>query len=782
MSEYFATGSSWASGCVRASLALVCSMLSLSAFAASNQPARIIEEIVVTAEKREGTLQSTPIAITAIGQQEIEARGIQDMSEVQYIAPNLTFNQTGPTGFITMRGVGLEFTTIDAEPGVALYSDGTYRGGSMASTLGMFDLERIEVVRGPQGTLNGRNSTGGSINIVSRLPGDEASFEAAILGGDYDRYRLELAGDIPVSDNLAIRLAGVREDRGGYSDNSTLDKDEDGMEYTILKGSAVYTPTDNLEVILRAEYGDSEQTGPLYLYTKEYTVAPLLTSPSNPGGLLNIPGNFCGPVSCADFYGIQFPEGVSPITNPRKTKGETPTEQDVESTGGSLTMNYQMNEDITLRSITSFYDQELDGRHRDIDGTELAFFTTVREEDQEEFSQELTLLGSSGSLDWILGGYYYESDVSGMYLFEIPALQTFFESFFGIAAFGTGPLPPGSMANFGTRIDGTTSVVPFLDDSFKEEIESKAIYAQGTYNFSDTLRATLGVRRTDDDKKFSQTSRDNLFGEQCTNQKSEQDWSETTGKIGIDADLSDTMLLYGSVSRGYRAGGFDAGACFDEFDPETLTAYEVGLKMDPSDTLRVNLSAFVYDYEDYQARLFTTTGTTVLNASGADIMGAEAEFTWLATDRFRIDGSASFLDSEFKDFLAQNPMRPEDGLVQLKGNSLLRAPEFQASLTAEYDVPTSAGLLTFRGEYAYLDEQHHSLFNDPLALEPSRSIVNARVFLQPARFENVTITGFVNNLTDDEYKVMYVLSGLVGGVTNTYGAPRTWGVQIRYKI
>jgi len=759
-----------------------CSVISTFTFAESSVSERFMEEIIVTAQKREAGLQSTPIAITAIGQEEIELRGIQDMSDVQYMAPGVTYNQTGPTGFITMRGVGMEFTTINAEPGVSLHTDGAYRGGSMAPTLGMFDLERIEIVRGPQGTLNGRNSTGGSINIISRLPGDETSFEAAFLGGDYDRYRVELAGDLPVSDNFAIRLAGVRDERDGYSKNSTLNKDEDGSEYTILKGAAVFTPTDELEVILRAEYSDSEQTGPLYLYSQEFTVAPLLTSPSNPGGLLNLAGNFCGAQSCADAFGIQFPTGVSPITDPRKTRGETPTLQEIETTGVNLTINYQINEDITLRSITSFYDQEL-AAVRDIDGLDLSFFTTVREEDQEEFSQELTLLGKTGNLDWIVGAYYYESEVSGLYTFEIPALQTFFESFFGIAAFGSGPLPAGSMAAFGTRIDGSTPAVPFLDDGFEEDIESRAIYAQGTYHFSDKLRGTVGIRSTEDEKQFSQTSRDNLFGEQCTNQLSEQDWSETTGKVGIDADLSGSMLLYGSVSTGYRSGGFDGGACFDEFDPETLTAYEVGLKTNLSDSLRVNLSAFVYDYEDYQARLFTAIGTTVLNAEGADIQGAEIEFNWLATERFRVDGSISYLNTEFKGFLAQDPMRPQNGLVDLEGNSLLRAPELQASLTADYDIPLSSGLLTLRGEYAFMDEQHFSLFDDPLGLEPSRSMLNARVFFQPSseKFKDVTITGFVNNLRDDEYKVMYVLSGFVGGVTNAYGAPRTWGIQVRYR-
>lgn len=162
-------------------LALALSVVSSAVFAEGEQ--NYIEEITVTAEKTESSLQSTAISITAIGEDTIRERGLDSFYDVQYLAPNVTYNQAGPTGFITMRGVGLEFTTIMAEPGVSLHSDGVYKGGSMSSSSALFDLERIEVVRGPQGTLNGRNSTGGSVNLYSRMPGDEASFEFGFFGG-----------------------------------------------------------------------------------------------------------------------------------------------------------------------------------------------------------------------------------------------------------------------------------------------------------------------------------------------------------------------------------------------------------------------------------------------------------------------------------------------------------------------------------------------------------------------------------------------------------------------
>ncbi len=732
------------------------SAMSAVAFAQSGVPERIIEEVIVTAQKKESALQSTPIAITAIGQDEITRRGIKSMHDVQYLAPGVSFNQTGPTGFITMRGVGVEFTTIMAEPGVSLHSDGVYKGGSMSSTIAMFDLDRIEVLRGPQGTLNGRNSTGGSVNIHSRLPGDEASFEAGFMAGDYSRTRIELAGDIPISDTFAIRLAGARDDREGYIKNSTLGRDEDGEEYTILKGSAVWKPTEQLEFIFRADYFDTEQTGPVYLFT---------TPVSGP--------------CCDTFGGI-----VTPGPSPWRSTGETPNDQDVEVRGYSLTINYEFNDGLSLRSITSDSSQELKAI-RDIDGTSVPFLHSYRAEDMDEFSQELTLLGTTGKLDWIFGGYYYESESNYLGEFNFPALTDTFRAIYG-AAFGLpGPLP--TLEGLADRLvpdSGRNDPnLLFLDDVIFEETESKAIYAQGTYSFTDNLRATLGVRSTKDEKTFIQSSSDNLFtGDACILQESNEDWSETTGRIGVDADLPNGWLIYGSVSSGYRSGGFDGGSCFDPFDPESLLSYEVGLKMDISQTLRVNATAFIYDYEDYQARLFTPLGTETLNADGADIQGVEVEFDWLASEQLRLSGSVSYLNSEFKSLSAQDPMAPENGFVELKGNSLLRAPELQANLTVAYDFRLDFGLLTVQGEIAYMDEQHHSLWNTDIGLEPSRTMTNYRVFFEPAAVENVSISAFVNNASDDEYHVMVLNSGLTGGTTTAYGAPRTWGVQLRYKM
>ena len=751
--------------------------------AESNVSERFTEEIVVTAEKKESALQSTPIAITAIGQEAIRFREIQNMDEVQYLAPGVSFNQFGPTGFVSMRGVGMEFTVISAEAGVAMYTDGVYRGTSMSAVNSMFDLDRIEVVRGPQGTLNGRNSTGGSVNLISRLPGDEASFEASFMYGDYDRYRVVLSGDMPVSDNFAIRVAAMKDERDGYAYNSTLNQEEDDSDITLIKGSAVFTPRDDLEFIFRFEHSDVEVGGPIYLATSSFPVAPFFISHTNPGGALSFAPGICGAASCIDALGLDIPAGVSNITDPRSTSGGSPTEASSATEGYSLTVNYDISDDITLRYIGSYHDQEYDAI-RDIDGTTLGFFDSIRAEEMDEVSHELTLLGNSDKLDWVVGAHYYQSDTHHLGQFFLPDITATYEAIVGLFFFGA-PLPPGSLAGFGLRAtDDSATSVAFLDDEYTQDTESVAYYAQATYSLTDSLRATLGVRTTKDDKLMFQTSRNNILDpDQCTRNRNEDDWSETTGKFGLDYDISDSAMVYGSVSRGYKSGGFDAGPCFDDYEPEILTAYEIGLKTELLDSaMRMNVAAFVYDYEDYQARLFQETSTQVLNAPGADIQGAEIEINWLATERLRIDGSISYLDTDFSSFETQNPMRPELGTVNLDGNSLLRSPELQATLVVDYDIPMESGLLTLSGEWAFMDEQYFTIFNDPEALEPSRNMVNLRVRFEPSseNLENLSFTAFVQNARDEEYANGYILAAFTGAVNNTFGPPRTWGIQINY--
>ena len=650
------------------------------------------------------------------------------------------------------------------------------------------------MLRGPQGTLFGRNSTGGALNVITRLPGEEAAFDASVIYGDYDRTRVELSGDIPVSPGtFALRAAVAHDTRDGYTDNNLTGREEDDAESTFAKVAAVISPSDKVDIILRAEYTDSVIGGPPFIKTDENPVPPLFLSTSNPGGILSFPGS-CGPVSCADAFGLALsPPGVG-SDDPREIFSDGDTEFERESFGFSATIEADLTDTMTLKSITSYFDIEQIGDQSNNDGVDITFLTDNYKQENEEWSQEFTLSGSTENFEWIGGVYYYESDIEEVFLFTLPALQATFEAVFGI--FGGGPpLPSGSLAFFGTRFDGSAAPFPFLDFGVEQELTSLAVYGQGTYSFTDSLRGTFGLRWTEDEKDATQTVVNNIGGDFCRDLALEDEWEEVTGKIGLDADIGENTLLYGSVSTGFKAGGFNGGQCGNPYDPETLTAYEIGAKARFLDnTLQLNVTAFFYDYEDLQARLFINNASIVQNAADAETYGAEIEWLWLASERFRLDGSISVLNSEFKDFVSTDPLLPQVGtncnpltgldcLQDLSGNDLLRAPDLKATVTAEYDIPLGqSGMLTLRGEYAYTDEMYHTVFNNDFARQDDYSLTNARLIWTPAggALEGFKFIAFVENISDEEFVMIHAPNATTGGTISQFGPPRTWGVQVRF--
>ena len=753
-----------------------------------------IEEVVVTAEKREATVQETPVAVTALTRENLEVRNIDDLAQVQFAAPALVFSEIADMAQITIRGVGVDISQMDAEPGVALYADGIYRGGLTSSSSLLFDLERIEVLRGPQGTLYGRNSTGGSLNVISRLPGEEAAFEAALLYGDYNRTRVDLSADLPVSPGLfALRAAVAIDRRDGYTDNRFTGREEDDANSKFAKLAAVISPNERVELTLRAEYTDTFSGGPPWVNTDDHPVPPLLLSTGNPGGILGIPGTLCGPATCAEALGLNLsPPGVG-SRDPRNTYADGVTEYDRESWGASATLDWDLSDNVHMKSITSYFDIEQLGVNTNNDGVDIAYLTDIYVQTNEEWSQEFTFTGTSAKLDWILGAYYYKSDIDQLFQFDLPALQATFEALFGLFAGGP-PLPPGSLTAFGSRINGQAVPFPFLDFRVTQDLTSTAFYGQGTYDLTNRLRGTLGVRWTRDEKKDQQTVRNNIGGDFCENLALADEWDEVTGKLGLDMDLGENTLLYATMSTGFKAGGFNGGSCNNQFEPETLNAYEVGTKSRLlNNTLQLNLSAFYYDYQDLQARLFINNASIVRNATDAETFGVELEGLWLATPNFRVEGSVSYLKAEFKDFLSTNPLDPHIGmdcnpatgldcLQDLSGNQLLRAPEWKANLTAELDIPIGAGSLTLRGEYAYTDELYHTVFNDAFARQDSISLFNARAIWTPpaSAVAGLKVIAFVENVGDEEYVMMHSPNATTGGTISHFGPPRLWGLQVRY--
>ena len=714
-----------------------------------------IEEIVVTAQKRESSLQETPIAITAFSSEAIDDRQIEGMPQIQYLAPNLVFNTLGGTTNLYMRGIGTDINDSLAEPGVAMYVDGVYQGVTGDQSAIYNDLERIEVLRGPQGTLYGRNSTGGNVHMFTRDPTFEPEFSASLLAGRYDRVKASVsAGGALMENRIAARASVVLDQRDGVRTNPYDGDDIDKRDLTSGRLAVLFTPTENIDFTLRGDWTKRDDDTPRWDYLEV------------------VPNSGLNPFM---FGGVSAP-GSDKIMNNSKTSYDT----DMWGVSGTLEWSLL---NTTLRSITAYRESDWGGPY-DNDGTDIDFLKARPAQTSEQFSQEFELIGSAldSRVDWIVGVYYFQQDSMAEYTYELNALQPVMEGAFG--------LPPGGLADpslnpfWAPRINtGEGEPYPFNDFNSVQDTTSSAVFAQGTWHATDQLRLTAGARYTSDEKDVVQTRTINISPDGCVDLKQSAEWNETTWKFGVDYDLSERVMVYGSVSRGFHAGGFNGGSCGDEYDPETVLAYEAGVKSQfADDRVQLNVAAFYYDYDDYQARLFVDQMALVENAAKATVQGIEAEFVIMPFAGLELDGSVSWLDGEFDRFAADNPMTPSTDLVDLEGNQLLRSPEYSFNLGAQYTLGSAHrdSSLTMRYEVAYKDDYELTIFNDDFARIDAYTVQNARLIWNSGH--RWQAQAFIENLADKDYLEAIVVTPSVGGTLGLWAMPRTWGLQLTYQM
>ncbi len=761
-----------------------------------------IEEILITAEKRETNLQDTPVAVTAITSDAIEQQGLEDFSDVQFIAPALVYGEIADMAQITMRGIGVDTSTIDAEPGVGLYQDGVYRGGLTSSAALFFDTERIEVLRGPQGTLYGRNTTGGALNVITKLPGESFAVDAEALYGAYNRRRVFGAVDLPLVEGLlAVRGAFSYDARDGYTDNLLTGNEEDDGKAKQAKLAAVLTPIETLDVALRFNWISSDYGGPPFVRTFDVPAYPLFISATNPGGVLGaLPG---------------IPAGI-PFSNadPRNVSYDQDQEYTRDSWDLNATVTWDVSEDVQLKWVAGYLDLDQDLNPANNDGVALRLLEGDYEQFNNEWQQELNASGTlfDEKLDWIAGFFWYESDIAEVYRYQLPDLQLTYEWLFGAipgcAPTPTGPTtatPSNCLAGFGTRLDGTSSPVPFLEFSLDQQLTTWAIFTQETLHVSDRFRVTAGIRWSKDVKDILHSQVLNLDPSGASgcgtlaNPAVEltEEWSEPTGKVGADFDLGEDAMVYGSYSRGFKSGGYNVGLCGNTYDPEFVNAYEVGLKSSWLDnTVRLNVSAFYNDYSDYQARQFVNNASRITNAADAQTYGIEVESTWMPLEALRLDLNLSYLTAEYKRFIVDDPMNSNLGTIQCpppapigelcqnaQGNVLPRAPEWKVGAAAQYDFELGdAGGLTVRGEYAFTDTQYHDVFESFFARQKGYSTGNLRAIWRAPEslLAGFSVQAYVENIGDKDYVSVHAPNATTGSTISNFGPPRTWGIQVNY--
>ncbi|WP_187276594.1 TonB-dependent receptor [Parahaliea maris] len=749
--------------------------------------AQELEEVVVIAQKRESNLQETPIAITVMSESFIQTNRIEDFRDISAYTPNMVFSSSQGFSLIALRGVGLNISNLAGEAAVAMYVDGVYNGQTFLYGVPDFDLKRIEVLRGPQGTLYGRNSTGGAVNIITRKPSFDPELDIAATVEEYERYRLDAGGSLPLTDTIALRGSVVADKQEeGYRDNPVLGTDQDKGDVYSTRLSALWQPVDTVEVQWAADYLNEDRSS---YVLESLASAPnaAFISPSNVGGFLVLPNPALGGLSLADLFGLEFPVvGTSAEYDPddKTWYSNESSNQEVESYGSSLTISWA-GEGLGFKSITGYRDASLD-RRSDNDGTDLTLLHLSAYQEAQQFTQEFNLTGESfdDRLEWIVGAFYFDEDARADFFFDLDDFQTTYEALFGLPA--GAPLPPGSFLAFGPRLKtGEGSPYPFLDFSMKQSSESVAAFTQLDYAISEHWSVSGGLRYTVDKKQVNRSLTGNIAGGiLCMNDRESETWEEGTGMLGVEYALSDTAMLFAKASSGYKAGGFNPGECSGSFDPETLLAYEVGAKTRLlGNSLQLNVAAFSYDYEDIQVNRYINNSASIANAAKADVYGIEAEFVYAPTAGLQLDGGFGFLDSEYGEAYFSDPVLNDDP-VNIEGNRLIRAPEWTAVLGVQYSWDTRAGLFVLRADTSYKSEYAFDVFeaslpNQQSLMQDAYTQSNLRLTWIKDHF---SVQAFVENIEDEVYGESITAVGTTGSVVGSFSRPRVFGGRLTYSM
>jgi iron complex outermembrane receptor protein len=706
----------------------------------SGEAAGPLEEVIVTAQRREQSLQEVPISISAFDAEDLANLQADNLDSMQGAVPNLNIVQgrgSNSSANVFIRGVGQPDALQSFDPAVGIYVDDVFMSRIQGALFKLYDIERIEVLRGPQGTLYGKNTPGGAIRIITSTPGEEFEGRASLTIGDYSRRQLSGYLSGPVSDNLGMSLSVLHDERDGFVTDPADGREYNDENTTVARVKAKWDASEDVSVVFAGDYSTEDVQLSL-----GRSVSPLYNFDLGTGGI-----SFLTPVPMGDW-------NFRTTTSLGDANG-----QQVDHYGGSMSVDWAVNDQLTFRSITAYRQLDAD-LFIDIDATEFVLGDVFVGVDQEQFSQEFQWLGDNGEgLNWVFGLYYLEE--------EIPSHQEAYADDF--------------LLFLGAPIAFTRTI----DDRL--ETTSYAVFGQVDMALSDTITLGLGMRYTKDEKDYVRST--SFFTDLLGNAdpefafSSSNSWDDWTPTVTLDYAHRDDVHFFGRLAKGFKSGGFNgranSAADVSSFDPETVWTAEVGAKTTSANgRLRANYSVFVSQYDDFQARVSVADGINfrfpVLNAAELDIKGAEVELTWLPIDPLQISTQFGYLDTEY----GGGGFSGSDGIP----DEPAFAPEWTARLAGVWTTHLEGGhSLNFGADASYRDSMWLSVENVAGLSEDSYWLTNGFIRWNHAD-GHWSVTGGVKNLTDEEYRVEGQEFRSVSGITTAYfGDPRTWTLSAEYR-
>ncbi len=716
----------------RAAIGLAAALVSVLAVAQQGE----LEEVIVSAERRDSDLQSTPIAVSALGASDLERLQVTSIDDLDSAVPSLAVETNVASNAavtVTIRGNAEQNAAfLFSEPGVGLYMNGVYRRLSGAN-IELADIERIEVLRGPQGTLYGRNTLAGAINVVTRAPSDEFRSAFTLGYGSENTSRAKVSVSGPLTEGVNASLAVLHQER------------RDGWMTNRVDGREVGT-NKFLGALGSLSFGGERFDGLLTLY----------------GSKSESDGVYTSPVNVLTGQRV-FPSESDVASAPISVGGQTVRPFTETAQRGVDFIATLPIGGATLKSISSYSTLDDDwavdftgaqfaaptpmGPFDPIPGT--SGFFRIANAEQKQFSQELNVSWDGDQLDAILGVYYYREESDQL-------IQDYF----------AGGFFPG--------VPATHSL----------ESKSLAVFAQANYQFADRWTAIVGGRFNDDKKELTGRKANAAFAPTAFGL--ERSFSKFTAKLGVEFEVSNDLFTYATWSQGYKAGTYDpfapAETIAQGLDAETADSFEVGVKLEAlNKTLRLNSALFLVRYQDLAIGTITPAGIAQRNAGESEVKGLETELTWVATDRFTMYGTVALLDGEWRS-LAPDAL--------LTGVSLDDVPPFnfdvQATVGATYAVPLQAGTLTFGASARYIDDYYQQVahLNNPLDRVESRSWVDANVAFESSDGRHrLVLNG--KNLTDEQnrYSTLNFSTFLFNNTAAWLpGEPRLWELLYTYSI
>ena len=772
-------------------------MAPTSVYAQSDGGARgaastLSDSVIVTARRKEEALDDLPLSVSAYSSESLEVRGITQIDSLGTLSPNITFQNNPSFGgssnsaAIRIRGIGSADFTPTTDPGVGVYVDGVYYARSVGSILDILEFDRVEVLRGPQGTLFGRNTIGGAINITSKKPDAEFGGKASFTYGSDEWIDFTGSINIPLSDTLFVKLSGGTFNQDGYVRRA--DGIDLGDDSTLAGRVDVrWEPSDRFSADFSIDASRDRENGPaMQLIDIRYGGQTI--DPTTPPFVLfnNVAAVFGGAVPnplpplmgpppqcatdaaplnlanalCFDDRYIGAVDGVN--------QGAAPSFSDSDIFGAALTLEYDLTDQITIKSITS-YREVFAEFGRDGDHSPIVVSQFFDDFEQDQISQEIQILGEmfDGQLDWIAGFYYFKENGTNINLLD-----------FIVSSFRSG----GDFDN-----------------------QSLAAFGQATWDITDRLHLTAGVRWTEDTKKFTPdqvifTLNPNVAGFLSPPQQfifqpgtpilpsleATREISEVTPMVNVSYDVTNDLMVYGLFSQGFKSGGFtqrvlpplipgitclepEAVDCIPGFEPEFVDVYEGGFRYAlPNNRLRISASGFYSDYQSLQIAVFTSVAPVVNNAGAASIVGAEVEFQAIPFENFFIEGSAGYTDAEYDSI---------DAATRVDiNNEFERVSKWSGNIGASYDFFVGNWVATPRVDWSYRSRYFNDAFNSPQIAQDGFSLVDLNLGVR--NDEGLSLQVGVKNVTDKQYLAAGVFGDAFEAFEGVYDRGRQWFVRV----